>query len=65
MTDSKYPGFLSVKEFAARNGISEHLVEKCVRENTLPHARLGRRILIPADALDQLLSENGWVRKGV
>jgi excisionase family DNA binding protein len=48
--------FLTVAEFANAHGVREPTVLRWVRSGELPSIRLGRRVLIPADALDRLLA---------
>ena len=45
----------TVAEAAAALGVSEWLVREMCRTGQLRCVRLGRRIVIPADALDELL----------
>ena len=47
--------YLSVKEFKDRLGVSGNLIYEQVRQGVLPSVRLGGRILIPVDALEQLM----------
>ena len=49
--------FLSVKEFKDRLGVSSNLIYEQLRKGALPSVRLGGRILIPADALQQLMEK--------
>jgi excisionase family DNA binding protein len=42
---------LSVDEFAAARGVSACTVRRGVVAGTIPHQRIGRRIVIPADAV--------------
>ena len=49
--------YLSVKEFKDRLGVSGNLIYEQVRKGVLPSARLGGRILIPVDALEQLMQQ--------
>jgi excisionase family DNA binding protein len=56
------PRMLKVKEFAELLGVSADLIESQCRANAIPHIRLGRRILIPEDAVTTMLGEQGWVR---
>ena len=54
----------SVEEFwreARRQGapISRGVAYEAVRQGLIPHARVGRRIVIPADALDRMLAAGG------
>jgi len=46
--------FLSVSEFAASTRISRITVLRKIKNNEIPHTRLGRRILIPASFLNDL-----------
>lgn len=48
-------GFLSASEFAEALGVSEERVRTWLRRGQLPAVRLGRLILIPANALTLLL----------
>jgi excisionase family DNA binding protein len=48
------PGYISVKEFAARQNLTEGAIRKWVRLHGLPHTRIGKRILIPEDAIQQM-----------
>ena len=47
--------YFSVKEFKDRLGVSSNLIYEQLRKGALPSVRLGGRILIPADALQQLM----------
>lgn len=47
----------TVREVAASLGVGTRHVERMCQSGELRHVRLGRRILIPADALDALLTE--------
>ena len=42
---------LSVTEWARRNSVSTCTARRKVRDGSLPSVRVGRRVLIPADAL--------------
>jgi excisionase family DNA binding protein len=46
---------LSVREAAEALGVSERLVRTAIDDGVLPALRLGRRILIPMDAIDAWL----------
>lgn len=48
---------LSVREFAARQGWSEYQVLYRVRQFNFPHVPMGRRILIPENAVELLMQE--------
>ena len=52
MTDKE---FLSVREFKDKVGVSSNLIYEQLRKGVLPSVRIGGRILIPADALQQLM----------
>ena len=54
--DGLAPRTLSMPETARLLGVSEWLVKRAVREGALPSLRLGRRVLIPRDALQEWLS---------
>jgi excisionase family DNA binding protein len=47
----------TVREGATSLGVGTRHVERMCQSGELRHVRLGRRILIPADALDALLAE--------
>jgi excisionase family DNA binding protein len=48
--------WLTVREFKGRNpNLGRNLIYEQVRTGKLPSIRVGGRILIPSDALDQLL----------
>lgn len=49
--DRTYSG---VKAWAAKNGLSERSVWSYIHEGQLPHVRIGRRVLVPSDALNIL-----------
>ena len=49
--------YFSVKEFKDRLGVSSNLIYEQLRKGVLPSVRLGGRILIPADALQQLMEK--------
>ena len=46
---------ISVRETAAAMGISRFLVMEMIRTGTLRYKRLGRRIIIPVEAIDEWL----------
>ena len=50
---------LTVEEFAKLAGIHRGGAYEGVRRGTIPHVRIGRRIVIPADALDRMLDRAG------
>ena len=47
---------LTVAEAAACLGVSRNTAYEAMRKGTVPSIRLGRRILIPAQALESLLN---------
>ena len=47
----------SMRETAARLGVSVWLIKKAVRDGTLPSVKLGDRRLIPVDAVEELLAQ--------
>jgi excisionase family DNA binding protein len=47
---------LSVPEIAAWLGVSQHLVWSQIYSGELPSVRLGRRVLVPRDALVETLN---------
>ena len=56
MTSKEY---FSVKEFKDRLGVSSNLIYEQLRKGALPSVRLGGRILIPTDALQQMMERQG------
>ncbi len=49
--------FLTPRQFLAANpGVRRTKLYEDVRASRIPHVRLGRKVLIPADALDQIVS---------
>ncbi|MDX6197893.1 MAG: Helix-turn-helix domain [Actinomycetota bacterium] len=54
-TSDDTPVVLTVDEVAAVLRISRGLAFAAVRAGTIPHVRIGRRILVPRTALDALL----------
>ena len=48
--------WLTVEEFRRRHNLGKNLVYDAVRDGRLVSARLGGKILIASDALDQLAS---------
>ena len=51
--------WLTVREFSQRHEISRNFVYELCAQGRLPCIRLGVKILIKTDALDQLLVETG------
>ncbi len=50
---------LTVTEAATFLGVSRHFAYQAVREGSIPSIRIGRRILIPIQAFEQLLANVG------
>ena len=46
----------TVREVATSLGVGTRHIERSCQNGEIRHLRLGRRILIPADALDELLA---------
>jgi excisionase family DNA binding protein len=53
--DDDLPPILTVEQTAEVLGISRGLAFAAVRAGEIPHVRIGRRILVPRDALRSLL----------
>ena len=51
------PKVVSVPQAALMLGIGRGLAYELCRTGVMPHLRLGRRIVVPMAALDQMLSE--------
>ena len=47
--------WLTVREFMIRHNLGKNLVYDSVRESRIASIKVGGKILIPSDALDQLL----------
>ena len=50
------PATITVDEFAAQLGISRGLAYQAIHDGNVPHVRIGRRIIIPADAVERMLA---------
>jgi excisionase family DNA binding protein len=48
--------YLTISEVAMPLGLTEKAVRKRIERGQLPYRKMGRRILIPADELDQFLA---------
>ena len=53
--DDDLPPILTVEQTAKLLGISRGLAFAAVRGGEIPHVRIGRRILVPRDALLRLV----------
>jgi excisionase family DNA binding protein len=47
----------SVQEAAVAIGVSSRTVHDFVKDGTIPHFRMGTRVLIPADALREFIAQ--------
>ncbi len=61
MSDTITRKTLTVTEAATFLGVSRHFAYQAVREGSIPSIRIGRRILIPVHAFEQLLANAGNV----
>ena len=54
-TESRY---VTVSQFLDINGkvVGRTALYDAIRRNAIPHARIGRRIILPVDALDRLVT---------
>lgn len=48
---------ITVEEAGTLLGISRGLAFEAVRQNRIPHIRIGKRILVPRAALERMLAE--------
>lgn len=62
VTETRFPQLISIKEFASRLGVSRDLIEDQCHKNTIPCVPIGKRLLIPEDAVETMLAKRGWVR---
>jgi len=53
---------LSPAEYAAQHGVSVWTVRRRIADGSLPHTRIGKRIVIPADA-EQVPEDNTEIEK--
>lgn len=53
--------YISVKEFlvALDGRLSKNSVYQAIADGTIPSVKIGRRYLLPEDALDQMLNAQG------
>lgn len=54
-----HSGYISVQEFldALDGRLSKNTVYKAIAEGEIPHVRISKRILIPTNALEQMLED--------
>ena len=57
--DDNLPPILTVEQTATLLGISRGLAFAAVRAGEIPHVRIGRRILVPREALLRLVLADG------
>jgi excisionase family DNA binding protein len=57
MAEDKPTEWLTVEEFRRQSRLGRNTVYNAIRANHIPHVRVGRRILIPADSLERLMKE--------
>jgi excisionase family DNA binding protein len=51
----------SVKDIMAQTGLSRGTIDKEIRAGKLPHKRIGRKIIVTAEALQQWLeASDAW-----
>lgn len=48
---------LSVDEAAARLGVSEWTVRQAIKRGDIPSRRIGHRVLVPVEAIDNFFRE--------
>ena len=53
----------SVKETANILGVTQSMVYKLVRNKTIPHMQIGKRIVIPMDSFDEWF--NMYIKGGL
>lgn len=54
----------TVRDLMKIYGLSENSVRKALRNNQIPHFKIGSRIIIPAAKIDQLLGVSNDSRDG-
>ena len=57
MNDARQRDWLSITEAVQRFPVGRTLLYQEIAKGTLPHIKVGGKILIPADAFDRLLQE--------
>ena len=62
MTATPNPATMTVTQTAAVLGISRSSAYECVRLGMIPSIRLGRRIVVPTQAIDELLASPNQAR---
>ncbi len=51
--------FVSVREVADSTGLHPHTIHRRIKDGTLASIKIGRRRLLPVDAIEQLLKVAG------
>lgn len=59
MNDARQREWLSITQAVERFPIGRTLLYQEIAKGTLPHIKLGGKILIPADAFERLLEDQG------
>ena len=59
MNEARQREWLSITQAVHRFPIGRTLLYQEIAKGTLPHIKVGGKILIPADAFDRLLQEQG------
>jgi excisionase family DNA binding protein len=54
-----FPVFLSIPQIREILGISQSSVLRHIKSGALPHVKLGRRVLIPREAIETLIDKSG------
>ena len=57
MAEGKLTEWLTVEEFRQQSRLGRNTVYNAIRANQIPHVRVGRRVLIPADSLERLMKK--------
>ena len=55
----QFGGYLTLSEVAALLRISRGSAYEAAKRKEIPTIRIGRRLLVPSDALERMLSGNG------
>jgi excisionase family DNA binding protein len=53
--------FLSPRQLAERLGFHVESVRRLLRQGRLPSVRIGRRLRVPADALDRFIADHAVI----
>lgn len=55
MNESSSTRYLPIEDFRRQHGLGRERVYRAIERGEMPHVRIGRKILIPSDALDRIL----------